>query len=320
MPAHSAMAFDRLARPRAVWRRVHAVIVRVARFVTRRESALRFASMPRLEVPVRTPLRFVKGAVVPLLDPSPELASVVIEFDGREFGWLANAPRSFAGIERQVAPTVTTMIDVDDEAALDEAVWDAAREPLQRLLSALAFRYDVQMASAPSSGGSGTPSLLHPHGAFVVDDSHGYVYAVAPSRVVVAPCERLRLVLAVYREGQNASSPFYRFLAFWNVLDTVFDGDESKRDAFINVEAPKSTARVPISAATPAEHFRDESRHAIAHVIRRKPTDRVIDPDLPPDRERLDLEEDWLRELARKAILERWPTPVTLEPAASADA
>jgi hypothetical protein len=34
---------------------------------------------------------------------------------------------------------------------------------------------------------------------------------------------------------------------------------------------------------------------------------------LPNDRERLELETRWLRDLARKAMVERWPDPVEKE-------
>ncbi len=53
----------------------------------------------------------------------------------------------------------------------------------------------------------------------------------------VYQCERLRLALAVLREGVNASTPYLAYFAFFNAIDTAFDGNPSAVDAFINAEA-----------------------------------------------------------------------------------
>ncbi len=75
-----------------------------------------------------------------------------------------------------------------------------------------------------------------------------------------------------------------------------------------------SRLEVPVRTALRfAARFREDSRHAIAHIVRADPTDVSIDPDLPGDRFRLDLETRWLRDLARRAVVRRWPSPVTLE-------
>jgi hypothetical protein len=128
------------------------------------------------------------------------------------------------------------------------------------------------------------------------------------------------VALAVYREGLNATSPFYFFLAFWNVLDAVFR-DERVRDAFLSrLGDERSHAWRWSSSERPwppdmAEELRESSRNAIAHVVRRHADQTVIDPDLPSDRERLREEADWLHAVARTSVEERWPRAVVGLPA-----
>jgi hypothetical protein len=258
--------------------------------------------MARLEVPVRTSLRFAKGPVLPIMPATHEAESVVIKFDRREFGWLEFKPTP--GGDYIPTPTVTTFVENDAEEE-----WNLAREVLQRFLSALAFEYDTRIEARPTSGGSGTPDLLDPSGARDASDAIGFLLHVAPTRMVVSPDPSLRLALAVYREGLNAGSPFYGFLAFWNVLEATFNGNGTRRNSFLRAEAPSSRWVVPFTGDV-AHYLREASRNAIAHIIRRDPGDTSIDPDLPHDRERLDLESRWLRDLARKAISTRWPEPV----------
>jgi hypothetical protein len=234
-----------------------------------------------------------------------EAASVCIEFNGREFGWLKLEPTH--GGDYTPGPTVTTMVERDVEEE-----WNAAREVLQRFLSALAFEYDIRIEARPMSGGSGESELLHPYGARDVSDATGLLLHVAPIRVMVSHDASLQLALAVYREGLNAGSPFYGFLAFWNVLEATFDGSRTHRNSFLRAEAPSSPWAVPFTGNV-ATHLRKASRNAVAHVIRDDPSDTSIDPDLPNDRERLELETRWLRDLARKAMVERWPDPVEKE-------
>jgi hypothetical protein len=77
----------------------------------------------------------------------------------------------------------------------------------------------------------------------------------------------------------------------------------------LNAEGPESRWSPP-DVTDIAGHLWRNSRNAIAHVVRSDPSDTSIDPDLPRDRERLDDEGRWLKELARLAIETKWPTPV----------
>ena len=255
---------------------------------------------------VGTPLRFVEPA-----EPGPvtglferEIVSTTIAFDGREFGWVMPEPPSDPDPDEPArGPTLTTLHDDNEKER-----WKA-QEAAQRFLSALAFYYDVRMESRPTSGGSGERDLLRPFGTSEPRDTIGITIADPVKKIVVAEDAYLRLALAVYREGLNAGSPFYRFLAYWNVINTVLGGKEKTHDKWLRREAPRFGYGMHVEGDV-AKHLREASRHAIAHVLRKKPKDVSIDPDRPVDRARLDAEGKWMQELARRAIDQRWPRPV----------
>jgi hypothetical protein len=148
--------------------------------------------------------------------------------------------------------------------------------------------------------------------------THAGLLAVEPPEAIaLRPEANLRLAVGYYREGLNAGSPFYRFLAFWNCLDATFsvETDSTPRDDFIRREAPRlawrwDNARYPFPANPAADLARD-SRHAVAHVLRPAGR-RTIDPDLADDRARLDLEASLLKWLARSAIEQEYPHPVSV--------
>jgi hypothetical protein len=268
----------------------------------------------RLEIPVRTALRFVKGPL-PARPAWHEAESVIIEFEARQFGWVERKrfPHQDEH-EPPPRPLVTTSVENGTEAEWDRAA-DAEAEPLQRLLSALAFHYNTRIESRRTKGGSGESDLLHPYGAVELSDTFAGQCVNRPVRVHVEDDPQLRVALGLYREGMSAGSPFYRFLAFWNVLDAVFNGVEFARDAFLRAWAT-GIHEVPNAAGTDvAKYLRLDSRHAIAHVVRDRPQDTTIDPDMPADRERLELDAYCLHDLARIAVLERWPEAVILEDA-----
>lgn len=264
--------------------------------------------MPRLEIPVRSSLRFVKGPV-PLLTAWQEPESVVIEFEDRQFGWLhRNRFPHQSENEPPPGPTVTCVLteDTDEE-------WNDAAETLQRLLSALAFHFSTRVESRRTKGGSGETKLLHPYGTVEPSDTYGGHCVSAPARVLLQHDMELRTALGLYREALSAGSPFYRFLAFWNVLDVTFRGNDGARDAFLRSAGPRSHSNPHTARGDVADYLRDDSRNAVAHIVRRDPSLTSIDPDTPIDRERLELDAYWLHDLARKAVLNRWPEAVALE-------
>src|SRR5437667_5988773 len=80
------------------------------------ESPDLLCGVPRLEIPVRTSLCFVNGPV-PVLSAWHNPESVVIEFEGREFGWVARKrfPHQ-AEDEPPPGPMVTCLVsDTEDD-------------------------------------------------------------------------------------------------------------------------------------------------------------------------------------------------------------
>src|SRR5262245_61578901 len=99
-------------------------------------------------MPVRTPLRFggrIEGG--PIIPP-PE--SVVIPFNGREFGWLMPA-KVMGGGDQEAGPTLTTLLPDTEEA------WQ--RDPFARHQNPNPLCREISTFGACSSGAPGVPLL-----------------------------------------------------------------------------------------------------------------------------------------------------------------
>jgi len=258
----------------------------------------------RLEAIVRSPIAFrrkLRDSPDQYSDP-PE--TVGIEFDGRLFVWHAFTVGTHDPIfgDRELGPSVTSVLG-------DDAYAEVAAE-LERFLTALAYYYE-QPAEAVAYGSHFTPEPFETPIARA-PRTPGLTMIESPKAVSLRrDSVRLLKALAWYREGQNAGSPFYRFLAFWNCLDAVFE-EEAERDRFVESIFPTLASAwgdFPLPAS-PAKDFREASRNAIAHVIR--PSGRpVIDPDADIDRQRLQSESRFLNKLVRAAIEQEFDRPVT---------
>lgn len=235
--------------------------------------------------------------------PGPE--QVVIRFDGRDFVWHPNLDRGPEGEERW--PGLTVVVK-------DSNDYEAETEAMHRFLSAVAFEIHRPMEVA-ALGGSGTADPLARPVLGAARRGLADLVVDAPASVEVEEDERLRLVLALYREGLNSGSPFYRFLSVWNALDAVFDNDSDRIKAFVNVEAPRWAGHRGDAYQPPpsdwAAYLYDSNRNAVAHAVRR-PGKPVLDPDNPSDRARLWTDSRLLDDLVRAAIRERWDRPVRL--------
>lgn len=262
--------------------------------------------MARCEIALRSNVAFHNRTRFLLSDPrTPEQA--VIEFEGREFVWHPNSDaKGFNGEE--LWPGVTVVVEDSDDYVEEMGL-------MHRFLSALAYGYQMPM-EVLMLGGSGNadpkapPTPRYPRRG-LADHLHP-----APAAVEVVSDARLRLVLALYREGLNSESPFYRFLSMWNALDAVLDNDRTRIETFINAEAPRQATRRHAYAAPPpdwAEYLYDSNRNAIAHAVR-QPGKPLLDPDDPADRRRLNLDCHLLDDLVRIAVGQRWPDAVRLVP------
>lgn len=224
---------------------------------------------------------------------------VVIDFQGRRFVW--HAGREVEG--EQCWPVVSAMVG-------DSADYAVERLEANRLLSALSFSLDYPMSVATSAATGYKTELDRPLLA-----QPGYsatIITPAVSTVRVIDDERLRLVLALFREGRSADSPFYRFLAFYNALDAAFDNDEPARDGTIRAvlnggPAPRGLRPDGFDWA---DYLRDALRNAVAHAVRLegKP---VLNPDDLADRNALDQASAAVVQLLRRRVNDRWPGGVS---------
>lgn len=249
--------------------------------------------MARYEVAVSTTLGFSSRVTSPL-----EEEGTVIEFEGSRFLW--HPARESAG--EKVLPVLTTPIPEFMDT------YDREHLVIERLLSALCFRFDQPMvvAAAMAMGARSEmapPMLGHP--------GHRSMTLFEPiTSIAVRDDDRLRLVLALYREARSANSPFYRFLAFYNALEAAFDSHE-RFEGFIR----ESMRDVPIPSrpdSTPVDwpyYLREHLRNAIAHAVRygSRP---VLNPDGFKDKRTLEQAARHVARLVRQRVDERWPSAV----------
>ncbi len=256
--------------------------------------------MARHEVSVRTHLAFhTRQPPFDLFEVEPE--QVAIGFEGRQFVWHPNLEPGPYGEEWW--PGVTVVVGDRDN-------YEAERELMHRFLSALCYELSEPI-EVLNGGGSGVEDPLAPPIPHAMRRGLGNQLRDAPAAIEVTDDERLRLVLALYREGKNSESPFYRFLSFWNALDATLDNDPQRIEAFLKAEADRCTGgEYDPPPADWHKYLYDSNRNAIAHAVRNRPGKPVLDPDLPGDRARLHRDSVLLERLLRLAIEQRWPHPV----------
>src|SRR5687768_6562965 len=100
-----------------------------------------------------------------------------------------------------------------------------AAESLQRFLSAAAFKYDEPVEDV-HYGGRPTSGEADPFNLPATRAQRAYLLikqADAPASLRVTDDPALWLALALFREGKNAGSPFYKCLAFRHALDATHD-------------------------------------------------------------------------------------------------
>jgi hypothetical protein len=258
----------------------------------------------------------------------PEAAA--IRFEGREFVWHPPLDRDDELGHTEYGPMLVAGYDREDERL------EVARA-LQRFMSAVSYLYDqpVEDVSYGSPGGSGESDPFNPHGARAPNSHLTTFKADAPAELVVDAADgdgdALWLALAACREATNAGSPFYKCMAFRNVLDSVYGVQDEKSNGAVTAEAAARDAFLESSAGTfarcnrrerPAhgwaDYLRDEVRTALAHGIR-EPGRVQVNPDDPDARVRLRDDARLLAHVARDAIDTRWPNAVTAVPGTAAD-
>jgi len=255
-------------------------------------------TLARYEIAIRTGLAFLSGSG---LDPTV-CDQIIFDFRNRAFVWHAHARP-----DPELGPTLPTLTVMVEEPR------DTRPEALltHRCLSALAFCFDEAVEpifSAVSRRGPFDRAFARQTGAWHYAESGHTAF----SELVARDDEHLDLAMALYREGRASESPFYRFLAYWNALDVVFDNDGAQRNKFIRAapeQFPSWFTYVPERPADWAEYFKGSSRNAVAHAIRPQ-VKPVLDPDHPEDRQRLKSDSDVLGRMVRHKVKEHWPYPV----------
>jgi hypothetical protein len=187
---------------------------------------------------------------------------------------------------------------------------------MQRFLSALAFATDERIESPSWNTGSGESDPMAPAMSRQSRDFETGMLFPAPKRLVVANDARLRLALGLYREALNVGTPFYRYLAYWNVVDAIHGGEAAKVNTFLRREAARLARQRgrSLAANEMVGYLRRQVRDALAHIVPDDPAKAPIDPDLPVQRDRAHADANLMRDLARTAILNEWPDAVIVEP------
>lgn len=253
--------------------------------------------MTRFEVGLVTPLRFQERSQRESATPKDfwKTATVSISFEGLEFVW--HDP------DEDHDPALTAV------HADARAVFLGVREAAQRMLSALAFETGAPIGTLGAGSGSGETDARWRAGVHPPRSSYGLRVALAPTSVSVSTDRRVRLALALHREALSANSPLYRFLAYWNAIEAAIP-DQKARRSFLDALVPDEWRRrkkddVP---TRPSEYFWDRSRRPVAHGA--QGPGRVVNPDDPEERARLESDADVLEPLVKNAILRIAPDAV----------
>jgi hypothetical protein len=213
----------------------------------------------RYELALRTGVRFRRFRLDDDDQFIPE--TVVIRFKERDFVWH-HIPDDIHGQHYAPGLSIVAFDNDDYRTALPELT--------ERFLSALAFLLNQPIGVA-LYGGSGIIDPFAPPGPRE-RALFGGMISDPPGEIEVVDDHHLRLALGLYREGLNADSPFYSFLAFSNALEAAFQGNRGATDKFVNATSPQRRWRWPEEIPfpdDPAATLRESSRNAIAHVIRK---------------------------------------------------
>ncbi|MGN6288709.1 MAG: methylamine utilization protein MauJ [Sphingopyxis terrae] len=190
---------------------------------------------------------------------------------------------------------------------LDMAQEDA-ESLLYRFLSVVAWREDAGIVVAHRTGGSRPHMMgLNRKIGFAVRDSFDFTDLISPEE------EGPRIALALMREARSLNHYGYAFLSYWRVLELAFPKTRARvewMEATLPTLDGRGIREARESIASQAvenicSHLFESGRCAIAHATG-KP---VINPDDPRDALRLYRELPLVREMAVRAVEERFGIP-----------
>lgn len=222
---------------------------------------------------------------------------IYFQFEGRTFRWINGTPESKAIVS--VGVKNLTSHHEEDEA-------------INRLLSALVWEHRRPIVKGSGVGGAkrSLPLTWGPRMSIGVRVDPAYLF----QGTGVSSPERW-LALALFKEGINSGSIFYRFLNFWKILEVAIK-DKTSRWNWINSQAPTMgqyqgrLTQIMALSATIAEYLDYSGRCAIAHVFRRP----FVNPDDHEDYVRISQDVPIAEHLARKAVTEFFPEQVPATP------
>jgi hypothetical protein len=183
---------------------------------------------------------------------------------------------------------------------------------MERLLSALSFEFGfgVTVYSAVASGFDPErhpPILRQPR-------IKATIYPAPDTVELAETSEELSLCLALIREALSSTSRVLAYLSYWKAIEVAVGGSDYR--SWIGSAA---VALWPEDGRTAESWFEQlrQTRVAAAHALPwSAPQYHPDDPALAP---RLMEDEDRMRQLAMKAIRERWPRPVRIPTRPTAD-
>jgi hypothetical protein len=179
---------------------------------------------------------------------------------------------------------------------------------LLRFLSVLSWREGCGIAVAHRSGGS-LPIMmgLGTKIGFAIRDEFDLIDLFCPEE------ERPRIALALMREALSLNHHGYSFLSYWRVLELACPVAKDRVDWMCStvpslkgydVQAALESIAAP-DVETVCKHLFTSGRCAVAHAS----SDPIINPDEPRDAFRLYRELPLVRQLAERAIEERFGIP-----------
>lgn len=218
-----------------------------------------------------------------------------VEFAGERIWIVPLTQEEYGGVAMQLHDGMTT----DDAASL-----------MHRLLSVISWREDSGVIVVHQTGGSWPMMMgIKKKIGFAIREQFDFTETVCPEE------EEPRIALALMREARSLNHYGYAFLSFWRVLELAFPKPKARvawmeaalptlkahdlKEAFDNI-AEKVTADI-------CRHLFESNRCAVAHASGRP----IVNPDDPRDARRLRKELPIVRELAVRAIEERFGIPTS---------
>ena len=224
-------------------------------------------------------------------------AEVPLEFEGKKFRWFNGT------VERDavISMGVRDLHNQEEESG-----------KLNRLLTALVWEHKVPIRKLWGTGGPRRPypTAYGPRqsGAIQVDPAF-LQYGLQKTRT-----RQQWFALALFREAINSRSKFYSFLCFWKIIELAYP-KPNERKQWVNQAASVATwekdnlSTILQQTSDLEEYFREERRHAIAHVFQErragsnKPS-RPVNPDDPKHEATITQDLPVIEDFARLAIRE----------------